>query len=441
MPVVSAQGAIACTQSVVTAAQVALYNAGQTGTVNIGPGTCDWSDMWVYPNVTLQGGVGGTTTINSLSGHAFGMGWLGQNNERVTGFTFNCQQSRVHGGVDWRVDHNIFNACPVMDQIQRPFMVDMNGDPTHNSQGLIDHNTFNNVSPEVDGYECDGSSCTTDFNTAAPALSAPIGLGTVNATYLEDNTYNFSRFLNAIDCEFAGMYVFRHNTVDGVYPEAHTARAWARGCRKWEVYENTFLATVVQPAWLGLFRGGTGVVFNNRWIGVSVSTISIDNLRSYDTMRGNGNLGDTDSAPHAMCWGNLGANLGINSPFDGNTDADGYPCIDQIGRGRDTSPQTYPYPPYQVQELLPAYFWNNVKYATQADSNGNVNGVVQGVIINQGWAGGDCPRCTRVIQANRDYYVNVGAKPGYVPYTYPHPLQHATSSGLPRPATGVTVTP
>ncbi len=441
-----AQGTIACTQSVIEAAEAALYNngAGPGGTINIGAGTCDWNSMWVYPNTTLQGGVGGTTTITSTGGSAFGLGWLGQDNQRVTGFTFNCQQSYTHGGKNWRLDHNIWNACsPDPTQIQRNMVFNMVGDPTHLLQGLFDHNTLNNVSPIAYGYPSDGPSSPSEWNTFAAEGTAPLDLGGPTAVYVEDNTFNFTRFLNAIDCEIMGAYVFRHNFVDGVYPEAHSARAYTRGCKKWEVYNNDYVATVVQPSFLGFFRGGSGVVFNERYVGVNVSNIVFDNVRSYETLRGNGNLGDTDSAPHAMCWGNTGANAGVSSPFDGNTDADGYPCLDQIGRGHDTTPQVNPYPPYgpTQTQIDSVYVWNNVKYATIADRNANVNGTVQGVTINQAWAGGDCPRCGRIIQANRDYYVNVGAKPGYTPYTYPHPLQNATSSGLPRPATGVIVTP
>lgn len=77
------------------------------------------------------------------------------------------------------------------------------------------------------------------------------------------------------------------------------------------------------------------------------------------------------------------------SPFDGNTDSTGYPCLDQLGRGKGQLYSGYepniitPVAPAN-QDLEPVYVWNNLKA-----------GVISG-IVPQG--------TTDIFQANREYY-------------------------------------
>jgi hypothetical protein len=298
------------------------------------------------------------------------------------------------------VDHNVF-TCP-----GTPIHgIYVNGltDPQLVPSGLVDHNTFTDADVLVYGNPCTSPGC---WNTQTAAGTAPSGLGTRSGVYVEDNTFSYSAFTNVVDCQFLGKYIFRHNTINGSYFEAHSARTNERGCKAWEIYENTITSTGFSPQWLALLRAGTGVIFNNTWTGTfGVTGIAFDNVRSYDQSYA------FDGPPHSMCYGN---GDGANSPFDGNSDSDGYPCLDQIGRGTDTVGQASPYPPYPKQNTLePAYIWNNT-----------VNGAAVSVFINHG--GSDCNRCTRVIRVNRDYYLS--AKPGYTPYTYPHPLASANTA-------------
>jgi hypothetical protein len=75
-----------------------------------------------------------------------------------------------------------------------------------------------------------------------------------------------------------------------------------------------------------------------------------------------------------------------------------YPCPDQIGRGQD-------------QSLSPLYIWNNTGLPV------GVEDAVAGMI-----------------QLGRDDVVSEddsAAKPGYVPYTYPHPLTVAVAGDVP----------
>ncbi|OGS27645.1 MAG: hypothetical protein A2297_00215 [Elusimicrobia bacterium RIFOXYB2_FULL_48_7] len=84
--------------------------------------------------------------------------------------------------------------------------------------------------------------------------------------------------------------------------------------------------------------------------------------------------------------------------------SNGYPCIDQIGRGPG---------PIGSQPSQPLYEWNNT-----------LNGTVYHIQPNS-----NIPSYTKHIKANREYYAcsnmsdAVSRGMNYTPYTYPHPLQ------------------
>jgi hypothetical protein len=128
------------------------------------------------------------------------------------------------------------------------------------------------------------------------------------------------------------------------------------------------------------FRGGTGVVFGNTLVNYKTG-IGLSNYRSFDRYNNNG-------GQWGLCDG--------TNPLDGNEDASGYPCRDQIGRSTH-------------QSLEPLYIWSNV-----------FNGGPMPVGVNDGGKGH--------IKEGRDYFLDT-PRPGYTPYAYPHPAR------LPAPAT------
>jgi hypothetical protein len=174
-----------------------------------------------------------------------------------------------------------------------------------------------------------------------------LALGSANAVYAEDNYFSGNR--HNLASNNASRYVFRHNTViatdavkDFAMTDAHGKSSSPRGSRSWEIYENTYSATLTsgrERTAIGM-RGGDGVAFNN-------------------TMTSN-----------------------IAYPIE--LQVEGFTC------------GAYPGP----DQIRSAYFWNN-------STNGLVNGIVN-----------DCPAS---IQNGRDVFTV--SKPGYVPYTYPHPLR------------------
>ena len=232
----------------------------------------------------------------------------------------------------------------------------------------------------------------------------PTNLGSEEAIYIEDCRFTYPSGIlhNVIDANQGGRYVFRHNYVEDSFVMSHslmngTPTYFSRGTRITEVYENTFIA--VKPEYTRFaaifLRAGTGVVFNNRVTNLAVGTrysvaVAIDNVRTYD------------SPPY------VGRADGTN-PIDGNEESNGYPALDQIGRGQDVGPMGDPLPRYYAtnripQALEPMYLWNN-----------QLDGVVQEPLVHNG--------CEIHIKKNRDYYTM--PKPNYTPFSYPHPLRTA----------------
>jgi hypothetical protein len=171
-----------------------------------------------------------------------------------------------------------------------------------------------------------------------------------------------------------------------------------------EVYNNvwnsSYVPTSSQAIWI---MSGTGVVYNNSFINYGTNQpISLSNPRSSAAV-----------GLYGLCDGTATNNL------DGNQGGlQGYPCRDQPGSGKDAYRFVYQSYPYPSQASEPIYVWSNYKYETvnnynQGPSSGTLQGAaVSSVGLNQ-----------IHIVVNRDFFNNgTTAKPGYTPYTYPHPL-------------------
>jgi hypothetical protein len=432
------------------AAVQAAINASSTGdTVQVPAGTCSWDGATVTipnrVNITLKGaGVDATVIRSAFGARALAIVF---GSSRVTGFTWNCGHIQVDGE-QWRIDHNTFTCSSAQEGVF------VRGErKTASPKGVVDHNAF--VNQRVLVFDYPGVSLAelqgTTHWAAAPQL------GTEEAVYVEDNTFVFTQFFNAIDCNYSGRYVFRFNDVQDVYLEAHSTQGFNRACRKWEIYGNTIRQVSRSMYFIMFLRGGAGINFGNVATGTfgAAPNIVINNIRSCrDPGSGVG-----------QCTG--------TAAWDGNASGQtGYLCRDQIGAGQDTEPWTATAPPRQT--TLAAYFFLNA-----------LNGDPMGVTVAAGepCPGGDFNSVH--LQADRDYFVSaagftgargVGAgpvagrpatcatgvgywatdqgnwnrrQPGpagqlyrctapntwslhYVPYTYPHPLT-AGGSGTPPP--------
>ena len=413
--------------------QTAVNSATNGDTVLVPAGNCTWEATKAWSGaveipsgkqITLQGqGIGKTVIIFIITKTESGYNSTLESNGngvRITGFTFLKSQLDITGR-DWRIDHNRFEG-------NTPCTHNLVGISAKNAnyselvKGLIDNNQFHNIKILAVG----GPSMITNW-----AWARPLDLGTAEAVYVEDNEF-FSDCSSGLilDANYGGSYVFRYNRLQDANIMAHAVQGANRATRKWEVYNNFWFTTPesANAYSFGFIRAGTGVVFNNTAVGRQgwgpglwhFPTIIIDEQRSCRD----------DVQVSGKCDG--------TSPWDGNTPGmSGYPCRDQIGRSTD-NPQwvsTVGSEGAYTQQLDPAYAWNNFMYPTEADKINKTNGVAFGFDVKDA-----CPAETAHLLAGRDFYNNA-VKPGYTPYTYPHPLRASVSADAtpPAPPTGLSV--
>src|SRR5262249_41650327 len=195
-------GATSCSSSDV---QSAINNSSIGDTVAVPAGSCSWGATTVSivgKNITLQGtGV----TISSAAGTvALRIGDAGTgNSSRITGFTLNGGYITVDGD-GWRVDHMTIVSATSGALGEGAFAYGLRLTTPSGPTGLIDHVTFIDTRVLVYGFP--------DYPVKSATLSvSALGLGDVNAVYVEDSTFTFHGQPNVIDCNYAGRYVFRGN--------------------------------------------------------------------------------------------------------------------------------------------------------------------------------------------------------------------------------------
>jgi hypothetical protein len=395
--------ATSCSQSNV---QTAISTAVGGDVVLIPAGSCTWATpvSWSNKNISVIGaGVGNTIitgatlfsiqiTTNPASFRVSGMTLTGTTPNKVISINSSNVKAAIKG---WRVDHVRFNYSSG----GLAFYI------TGVNWGLIDHCTFDGSGYEISAIfaylNSEGSG--TGYLSGDYDWSLPLHLGSDEAVYFENCDINFSSGTTQVfDLVYGGRAVLRYSTIDYSYFITHSARTGDRGGLLYEVYNNTFTGKgFFRPAQL---RSGTGIIFNNTITGYGTNTFDLDNQRSSTE---NGCY--VVNAPLNRCNG--------SSSYDGNIDSNGWPCLDQIGRAPGTIGN---------QPSEPLYTWNNGSNATCATGGACNNSVVAdingGCPSSAGWIktiGNASPHSGGVLD-----YVNNGSmpKPGYKPYTYPHPL-------------------
>jgi hypothetical protein len=353
-------------------------------------------------------------------------------NLRFTGMSKHTEGTiTITGSKAFRIDH-----CSFYDSLNqsRSYKGGLG------SEGVIDNDSF------VARHEFSWQAIT-PFGENATTWAEPEAFGTGHNVFIEDCAFLFSYDNDgAIDAEGGGKFVCRYCVIDGTSVANHGFDSGGlRGNPYTEIYNNIFTNPHANLVLSGMLRSGTAVIYNNTITGTyqfwfvfrnyrsdpefngshtgPVGTTLIDTVNRFvggDTGTANfvykyeTNESDTVTWYHddsliskghitwhpgdkwatTYYYQSCGLCLGF-SPCDSNriVSDSGYPCMDQIGRGVN-------------QSLSPVYAWNNVFNGDSTPS----------------FTVGYSTREKLQIRVNRDFYENT-PKPGYVAYTYPHPLR------------------
>lgn len=435
--------AASCSQANVQSAVTSAtdQNADDLIVVDVPAGECTWSGaypdylvLWADKNITLRGAGIGNTVISCdvvdagpSGGYCLNIASNSATNDysqsRVTGFTFRIT---AYGGsaIVWRDNNSTTDPHTGCRIDHNRFWYD--GDPDLGGSAIslqgafycvIDHNTFDakNQSIQIGISTSNAHEFTSTYPSGDIMWKQPADLGSANFTFIEDNDFNNIgdpvNDLSIVVMDTAGgggRTVIRNNTIHAGFFNHH----WVRGL-DWcgtllEVYHNVFDGdTDLGSNAPGGLEAGTGVIWENQVTGYANPFSATDRRAA----------GTESSGYFAGCDG--------NQAWDGNAgdaSAPGWPCLGQIGRAGG----------YTFVELssgskqpsLPLYLWKNGVEATCATGGACTNTVnltvnpsayikATGHTVSGGGFGQD----------EVDYILgDQTAKPGYTPYTYPHPL-------------------
>jgi hypothetical protein len=379
----STVNAASCSQ---TDVQNALNSAATGDKIMVPAGNCSWSSMSVNKAVILQGAGIGQTNITVDGNHAVTITKQAAGVIRIQGFTFS-----VSGGGGM--------SSPFL--IQGPWqdaqpVVIRDNDFEQSSSGLFlitvaggvvfSHNIFNGGWDDF-CFQVKDTIHNSSW-TAVDSMGSHDTSGTLNL-YIEDNTF-YGHSNGTIDCDDNCRAVVRHNTFSYGGFNSHGNDSSYYGMRHFEIYSNNFLypessSTLANVNWTIWIRGGTGVIFNNAIANITGQTWG-DKPEVRLSLRG-----AEDARPQGTC-GQVS-----------------YPVPHQLGQNNDGA----------TDFTDPIYFWGNTGT----------------MVISANWAWGNPCAFTwsTFFQWGRDA-VNGTAKPGYTPYTYPHPLSQG-----PTPPTNVRI--
>jgi hypothetical protein len=222
--------------------------------------------------------------------------------------------------------------------------------------------------------------------------------------YVEDCDFHY--FLNSMNFDDNSRVVARYCTFDNAGIGSHGEDTGLIGTRHYEVYNNSFIyepttnGVVLNVGYWFFIRGGTGVWTGNDtpaltsqdWGNKSTLSMTVENLRR--------------NAGNEACWG-------------ANTAGVQWPAPHQVGQG------------YNGTSTFndPLYIWSN----TGTGATGPFTAT--DYLPNE--CGANADSVVDYIISGRDY-ISGTARPGYVEYTYPHPLH---GSEPPSPPQGLMIVP
>lgn len=221
------------------------------------------------------------------------------------------------------------------------------------------------------------------FGDDSASWARASNMGTGDMLIVENNTFTATSGAgpSALTSFEGSRWTFRYNHIYAAIIDTHPGWVFGHtyGGRQWEIYNNTWHTKVYA---LGDLKAGTGVIFNNT----------------------------------SLVGGTIGFHLPTlqMSPCCCVSNLNGTYCTQRPGFGGGQIPE-------------PIYVWNNTgmsvgpasdSYGTACDST----------------CGGHQTH-SQAVRLNIEYYNT--AKPGYTPYTYPHPLSNSIPNKIPL-APGIT---
>lgn len=280
----------------------------------------------------------------------------------------------------------------------------------YTNRGVVWNCSFDST-PFAQGGTVNSAISVVPMTSAATSWTTPSTWGAADKTgqgnfYFETNDVH--AYLIAGGTDDGGRMVWRYNLMDNAGWGNHGADSSNYGARYLEYYQNVGLFDTrpgvtfnLAVGWV-FVRGGTFVAFNN----------TLPNINSQDTgQKSNIMLSVFNLQQNAgpnPCWG-AGTSGGAHYHAPRQT---GYGYVTGAGMSPNGSGETHDAYTY-VGDSEPIYIWNNsitpMSHVNIVDFGGN--------------------QCTNpdtsanYIVLNRDYFNGTTAKPGYTPYTYPHPFR------------------
>jgi len=367
-PVVDAAAATIQASSCSRDAVQSAINSARDGDIVVIPaGNCTWNSTVSISDksITLQGaGIDRTIITDAIpwvdgAGKARVFEWFTKDSggiSRMTGFTFHGGNS---GGNDnynaghlmfsgnsrqLRVDHNKFIPT-------RSAAVFFRGSVT----GVVDHNVFQ-ISRGWFKFALYAMNGGDQYGDASWTRDSNFGSG--DFLFIEDNAFtNDDGHMYATDGWLGSRVVYRRNTYTNTTWANHGTETGGRerSMRAFEIYQNKFVVTGPGsdgslnpfPSASGT-RGGVGLVFGN-----AVEANSGGGFR---------NVFDANNMrSHTEIWSPVFNHCTGSNPWDQNSEAGGYRCLDQVGSGKGTlisgdNPQPVRWPQQQHE---PTYVWRN----------------------------------------------------------------------------------
>jgi hypothetical protein len=465
----------------------AIARARPNDTVMVPAGNASWgATLAISKPITLQGAGIGKSIVYDEAARRFP--WHGlvllknysTNELRLTGFSFYpgvTNAGRYAPGLfqaigsgslkryyeNMRIDHCVFSnlyAAPVI-QFNDTF-------------GVIDHCHFYNGEIFVEDRNWAGYT----WGNGSWADNPYWGSG--KFMFIENNVFVNKAVYAVVDSYEGARWVFRHNICTNGTLCVHGTEGQGRGGKEFECYRNTFVSRLGSN--LGQIRSGSALIWGNSFIGWTRPTFFLQNYRYFrvdpnwssangfnpwdsndvhgiyysginESSNGSSTLIDTNATWTSNQWvGYVVINKSRRSkmawaPYSSNPQSQIlWNDSDSLGYILDSSPHL---------ENPKGLIWNNgdkyeiwhVIYALDQPGMGKgslvtgygpsrpirwPNEVLEPIYAWDNTADGT--NDTAPIQANSlnievgVSYFNNTAKPGYTPYTYPHPLDVSSSS-------------